>query len=717
MSANNAAAVATHSPRSLPSFAQTFNKGSLSDISGTDNALPPIQTISPSMDKHQRPRSPPRSDVDESRAARKRPRHEDGAPAPDITPVKEEQDELMDEPLSPPRPLGVSHSVSYQESAGAPSPSTTNAPQSKRRRVTISSMAHPINTNVRQGSVDAAGSNPISPVVMGLQMPRDDPTALEQVRSMLTVKQKQKALIEQRRESTAGLTPVQPSGPSLAGGAPQDERYKSTSGGRAGGRTPPSGPPLASRPRGGSMAVGPGATHSRPGASSIRHPSPPPISSSSQTSHAAATHVSVPGGALPNSLPPPPGSFTRRRAGQLGIGGKKKPADILISPRDAHASGDLAPLIQSAPPVPQAGSGFPGRFPMALPSLPSAMGTGPSLRRVTASRVPPTPTSLTTRGAAAAAAARSPPSTRSVPISNTLVPPTPTTLRHPGYAGEKAAFLAPFEMFYDALADSKELKTWLSDQLQKSNALIQNLQQQQERLDDLVASSVERRLAPIKEECYSLHRRVADLEDELRRYRTPGGLGDTSYGTHSMSSKHPNGAGGMTQDGYTFPPVDRHAMRPSLTRRISSPPRDMPRSYGTRSTVEYDTSSPVPFEASRRHSVSTARFEPPRLPPPPGSSRSEHPMTLEGPGQPASGSVHAMSPYAQRPSLSRHNSTQRTSEYRRPGAHPSRDRESSYRHRASRSPSPARVRSPSPSEEGRSPSTSRPRSRSPMDNR
>jgi hypothetical protein len=40
---------------------------------------------------------------------------------------------------------------------------------------------------------------------MGFKVQRDNPNAMEQVRSMITVKQKQKALIEQRRGSVAGL--------------------------------------------------------------------------------------------------------------------------------------------------------------------------------------------------------------------------------------------------------------------------------------------------------------------------------------------------------------------------------------------------------------------------------------------------------------------------------------------------------------------------------
>ena len=62
--------------------------------------------------------------------------------------------------------------------------------------------------------------------------------------------------------------------------------------------------------------------------------------------------------------------------------------------------------------------------------------------------------------------------------------------------------MAPFEMFYDALADSKHLKTWLTEQLKKSSAFMANLERQQAHMEDMVSSMVEKR-------------RIADVMDEL----------------------------------------------------------------------------------------------------------------------------------------------------------------------------------------------------------
>ena len=92
-------------------------------------------------------------------------------------------------------------------------------PPSKRRRVTISGVV--LNTSnlpsadgsphpdiYTQPLVHTGSATPISPVVMGFSIQRDDPTAIEQVRAMLSVKQKQKAVVERQRGcvSSVGVT-------------------------------------------------------------------------------------------------------------------------------------------------------------------------------------------------------------------------------------------------------------------------------------------------------------------------------------------------------------------------------------------------------------------------------------------------------------------------------------------------------------------------------
>lgn len=197
------------------------------------------------------------------------------------------------------------------------------------------------------------------------------------------------------------------------------------------------------------------------------------------------------------------------------------------------------------------------------------------------------------------------------------MPPTPASLHHPGYVGEKSAFLAPFEMFYDALSDSKHLKSWLSEQLQKSSALIASLQRQQTHMEESVNSLVDRRMAAMREEVYGLRVRVDELETALRMAKAQG------YSPHMASASKAKGkangyqiASPVAPESYTFPPLDPHARRPEPVRRVSSPGSEgqsIPNSQG---------GSPVPFD--RRLSVSATRLDPPR--PPPGDAHGhQHP--------------------------------------------------------------------------------------------
>lgn len=484
-------------------------------------------------------------------------------------PIKQEPDQ---DKLDPTKTL--------TDTSGAPAPSSVHP--LKKRRVTISG-APALNTDVRVAQ-DQTNSTPISPVIVGFSV---DPAAAEQVRSMLTVKQKQKALIEQRRGS---ITSTQTNPDPAKALTPARSARRSPNAGTGTRRAANASPmPLMNRP-----------------------PSPSPVIVTSQQ----PTQTSV----NPQSLPPPPISFARRRATQLGSGGKKKPADIVISPREEHTPEQLAPSIQSAPAVPHAG--FPGRFPMTLPRLPSVLGGGDNVRRTVGGNVPPTPTRLATMRnsshvshAIPAISGRSPP-TASVGISSALVPPTPHSLHRPGYSGEKSAFLAPFEIFYDALNDSKQLKTWLGEQLQRSNALLQSLTQQQDRINELVENLVDKKVAGMRHEMTGLYRRIEELEDALRvtsagngRRLSADGVGFKTKGKQPLRNGIPSSQ--MAQDSYTFPPVDRDRLREvdRAERRLTSPSpswRQQERDRDPRESLDSENDS------TRRLSISASRLDPPR---------------------------------------------------------------------------------------------------------
>jgi hypothetical protein len=475
-------------------------------------------------------------------------------------------------------------------------------PFSKKRRVTVSGpQPQPLRIDVRP-TPEQPASTPISPVVMGFKVQRDNPNAMEQVRSMITVKQKQKALIEQRRGSVAGLmSPVANTPPT-----PVEERNISS-------KIPPPPPAPSSNNRTSrrSPNTGTGVRRLNNSSQPQRVPSPQPSQQQTPPTH---------------SLPPPPISFARRRAAQLGA--KKKPADILISPREAHTQDQFQPSIQSAPPIPQAAGQsqfYPSRFTMALPRLPpTVIGSGDNVRRITGN-VPPTPTRLSLQHNSSTASSIAPgplrsPTAPSVPIASTLVPPTPTSLHRLGYAGEKSAFLAPFDVFYDALNDSKQLKTWLGEQLQKSHSLMQSLSQQQDRINDTVDNLVEKKIAGIKSEMAVLRRRVEELEDSLR--------------TNNNVNKSQNGlscGAPLAPESYSFPSISAanshdtpsrlRAENSGLSRRLSSPgwgqerdrllPQQQQHQHQHASESDnLNSGSSAPYEAKR---LSSTRLDPPRV--------------------------------------------------------------------------------------------------------
>jgi len=591
--------------------------------------------------------------------------------SPHLIRVKEEQDHDMLDPSPPPQSRVIE--PRGQDSAGAPPPSSLHPPASKKRRVTISGAPHPgpLNTDVRVPA-DQPSSTPISPVVMGFTIMRDNPTAIEQVRSMITVKQKQKALIEQRRGSVAAISPVASNSIPSSLASIEDRPITAA-------KAPASARSLRRSPN---LASGPGSGRRPPSASvqggvNTRPPSPSPIIVPSQQP------MQVPSQAPAHSLPPPPISFARRRAGQLGTG-KKKPADIVISPREAHTKEQLQPVIQSAPPVPHAGQGtfYTGRFPMALPRLPSVMGGGDNVRRVATGNVPPTPTRLSMQRNVSTTShisqplpgisGRSPPAA-SVPIAATLVPPTPSSLHHPGYSGDKSAFLAPFEVFYDALNDSKQLKNWLGEQLQRSNTLMQTLTQQQEKLNEIVESLVEKKVGGMRIEVASLHRRIEELEDALRvatlsrRQSTDILVGAKTKGKQPIRNGVPTVP--VAPETYTFPPVPpvepSLRVRPEPLRRLSSPGWGQDReTRENQSMPENENGSPVPYDA-RRLSVSATRLDPPRSQLGEGSSQqSRNSFVVQSPPQ-----GFRDGPSQALPSSSTHGKLSRSSHSERPGQH------------------------------------------------
>lgn len=304
---------------------------------------------------------------------------------------------------------------------------------------------------------------------------------------------------------------------------------------------------------------------------------------------------------------PTPNSFAQRRTGF-------KPADIVISPRDDG----VEPAIQSAPPVPQG---------MAIPRLPPVMRQADNPRTV-ASKVPPTPARLSRLRQGLRT---SPPPAPSVAIASTLVPTTPAVLHHPGYSGDKSAFLAPFELFYDALNDSKQLKAWLSQQLQQSHAFIQSCSQSQDKLNDTIEAAVDKRVSAMTAELVTLRRRVDELEDALLT-RRPSTDASLSLPKHKQPPLW-NGSASLEPYAYSSPSLRR---RPSPT---WIPDRD---SRGNPGDSERHVSPP--YDSRRLATISATRLDPPHIRDPPGrpeltrSHSHTDPALPTGPPTPSSAS-------------------------------------------------------------------------------
>ena len=603
-------------PQSLPPFAVAFSNSSLDRLSSHSTSLPPIQP----RPLAERPRSLPETSQSPAMVesasipnGRKRShpdasQHDDNPPdnryvpilspsllilylcvrlsrptsstSPRLGRVKTEHDEPGDDSRqsrsqpAPPRQDPDSRSIPPSVS------STTSQPSPKKRRMTVSGTSQPGDQVPSNPTTDTKTPSP--PIVVGAtSMDRDDPNAVEQARSVLGVKRNQEASTENRRGSLGGPLPSTPqTAVSPAVVKPQ---------------------PVSSR----TSARSPNLGVARPARSSDASSGP-----NAGQSHQAELSSHPP---HHNSLGPLPISFAGRRAFK-SPSSQKKPADIVISPRDAR----MQPVIQSAP------AHHGGRFqPMALPSLPK-VHQPPGGRRIPGN-VPPTPTRLTLRSSLATSSSTSTltvPQPASVPISTILVPQTPAVFSRTDSGSQRSAFLAPFEALYDVLREAKESKAWLAEQFAKVQAL-------QSGFDAAVDTAVERRVGGLREEIARLQRRVEELECS-RGTETGAALWRRRSVTNGdLAMLAASAENGPVRETYTFPPVPPRAEEggrcDDLDRR--------------------ETESPAPAFDVRRQSISAVRMDPPPSHPPQSQTDSHGSLTMKSP--PLSGGVPRRPSYQQ----------------------------------------------------------------------
>ncbi|KZV92200.1 hypothetical protein EXIGLDRAFT_718590 [Exidia glandulosa HHB12029] len=280
---------------------------------------------------------------------------------------------------------------------------------------------------------------------------------------------------------------------------------------------------------------------------------PPNSSNTPAAKRPAATLEPEP--ASPDTFPPLTSFATRRRQSQNSAGADKAaklsirppPSPYQSSAGSEYKVNHLMPTIHSAPPAGWAmrqeqqqqqrppGGGAGG---LKLPVVPPVFGARPGMPDTPRTAVPlpqrrpmflnsPLPGRLTGGPRTAGLpSTHSHLSTQQQMGPPSAVPPRgggggyvqPIATARPSFGGgsssnldrEKQAFLAPFESFYDTLADARRLKVWLAEQLQRSG-------------------QYDARVERLEREVDGLRRRVAELEGAP----PAGGSTNSNNGPHA----------------------------------------------------------------------------------------------------------------------------------------------------------------------------------------
>ncbi|KDQ20818.1 hypothetical protein BOTBODRAFT_319473 [Botryobasidium botryosum FD-172 SS1] len=508
--------------------------------------------------------------------------------------VKEEQS-IEAEPQSfprgpPPRRLQPSSPIASQRSTPSPRPARRDpavrivapppqpvasplddrtvfdapATARKRRRVTISGPGHFMRGDAMDPS-SSFGNPPLSPAVMGFNIP---PEGVEQVRSALSLKHQQKALIEQRKAgvvSSGGIPPFDPSSsrgvrttlpesssratassahddlddpPPHSSGLdkwPQEAPKSSILDRRRAAQQRPGGASTLTVRTPGYSLVDQPIRSAPPVPQSMRMPTLPSVAGGEGRGRAierqsySSQQQSQPGsssGAAPNTgrrreFPPPTPTGAQHQTSHT----RTNTTPSVLAPLPSSST-RRAPLTGPRTGAQQHGiTGTPvsRSYPTGGPN-----GSNVSLNSPTH---PPAPATAGPSSFSASVRSHAVPhmgttssiSTPQVPTfpSHAYQHPTSTSVEHP----DKASFMSMFSSFYDSLADAHRLKKWLDDQVRKSSNLYQSLEQSSETFEELVDSKVRQAKEESRREIEDLRKRLELLENKSVSGESHGSAG------------------------------------------------------------------------------------------------------------------------------------------------------------------------------------------------
>ncbi|KAG9298828.1 hypothetical protein G9A89_015849 [Geosiphon pyriformis] len=133
----------------------------------------------------------------------------------------------------------------------------------------------------------------------------------------------------------------------------------------------------------------------------------------------------------------------------------------------------------------------------------------------------------------------------------------------------KESFINTFDSFYDTLAESRNLKSTLNDQIRKTSTLLQTLQTSGTMIESLVHSHFRDMQREVVKDLMTLEKRITKIEGEMKNSTVvrmslspplehDGGLSDIHTNSHNMGYPHRSTAESVSGSSSSGSPYARH---------------------------------------------------------------------------------------------------------------------------------------------------------------